>query len=566
MPLATPTGVESISVYSDPSYAAGEAISQYVGRLYRPAGREPVVYLHGVTDTPASVQAAAFQETINAVAGNSYPVLVPETGATAQWATNDTVGTGGFIDTAIAWAATPATQPNFGTSGTKVGLYGVMNGSLNALNWAWRNPGKVRSVVLFGPIVDPGAFYTANPSLQASIDADWGTHGAFLSALPTIDPMQNLALIRPFAHRILCCYAASDTVVDPAKVLAFAELVGAEVLEVAGGNAQVINGPAEAAAMWTVRKMRERSSAYIGWDEADWDRFTQVPMTLPSAPANNTNTVDTVVAPGGRRGEFVRVSGGEGNERHAYLLDELSAPDVSMRSAFYSQDGNLSGQQGLVLRGTNPTPTTYLLYLCWTDIVFNIPWWINRGKLSGTIGGNDIVLTDVQGGVIPGLRLNAGGQILASSRTSNVVTITVAEADADRNFRGGVLDIAMAGAIGGATVLGAVRTDANHIQYASVGANVASGGPGSWADFNSGFPYQAEARMIGQRMEGRFAPLGADLPDYGDVDLSFTWTNDVTAPQFAGYGRPGLFAGHVGILTPGVRRWVQWAAVAAQEQ
>ena len=545
MPL-TPLGLMSRCSYADPSYAAGEQMAFYTGRYQRSEGVEPVVYLHGPNVDASTSQAARFQETFNAIAANAYPVLVPETGSTSQWATTDTVGASGFIDDMLDYA-NQASTGSAQTRKDKVGLYGYLNGALNAINWAWRNPGKVRSVVLLAPIVDPGAFYTANPTWQASIDADWGSHGAFTTALPTIDPMQNLDLIRPFAHRILCVYSPDDEYVDPDGVLAFAELVGAETLEVSGLSAIVANTAAEASAMWTLRKMRERSSAYVAWDEHDWERYTQVAATV-DAPLNTFSLLTTDSYGAGRRGEWRRTAGVQGNERYGYLLDEVSAPDVAVKTIWWNDNGQLVGQPGNIMRGrVDPATDDFLFYIAWADITFRIPWWVNRGKWSGPVGGPNggLVLTQVESGVIPGLRLNAGGDVLASSRQGNTVTITVLEADADRNFRSGTLDVILPG-IANFTGFGATRVDANHIRYTQAGGDVPSGGPGSWADFASGYPYNAETMLVGGTMQGRFWPLDIDPPDWGDPDWTFTWVES-GSPSWAGYGNPGQMAGHVGI-------------------
>lgn len=541
--------LKSRCYYADPSYGpVGDANAFYVGRTQRSDRVTPVLYLHGPSADAASSQATRFQETFNAIAANSYPVAVPDTGSATQWATSDMVGASGFMDDVLTWISSDGALGTANTAADKVGLYGYLNGALNALVWAWNNPGKVRSLVLLAPVVDPGAFYTANPTLQASIDADWGTHGAFLAALPDIDPMQNLALIRPFAHRILCVYSPDDEFVDPDAVLAFAELVGAEALEVEGVSAMVANTAAEAAAMWTVRKMRERATAYVAWDEQDWDRYTQVASTLPAAPNNNTNELRTTDRYGaGRRGEFVRTAGTEGNERALFLLGEVSAPDVSVRHVWWNDNGVLHGQPGNLMRAhVDEDAGTYHTYIAWADIFFRIPWFVNRGKFLGPIGGALTLPPDNASGAIPGLRLNAGGAILASTRTANRTTITVLAEDADRNLRNDAIDIILPG-INNTSTLGARREDANHISYPDTGADVASGGPGSWACFGAGYPYNAWTELRGQTMRGRFYPLGMDPPEWGDPDWTFDWVESDLATSYGGYGNPGIMCGHVGI-------------------
>lgn len=551
--IVPPLGATSRSWFADDVGAAGEHLTSYVGRLHRAEGRTPVIYFHTFFGDGLVTLAGTYQRHFDAIAGTSYPVLVPELGGGSQWATPDVVDPGGYVDDALAWAAagpiitgtglSTVAITGLGVRADKVAVHGWSMGSLNGLNWSWRNAGKLRAMVLVGPIVDAEKFYDDNPTFQAAIDADWGGHPNFVAALPDIDPMRNLDLIRPFGHRIQLWYAESDEYIDPADVRAFAELVGAEAHPFPGTHASLTDAPADRAAVFTLAKIRERASAYVGWDSIDTARFDQVQVTQPASPGND-NVLETVVGTDGRRGQFRLVSGTEGNERAALLLNDLFAPDMAVRDIWHNGNGGpMAGQSGNIMRAV-VSGGTILMYIAWHDIFFNVPWIINRGVWSAPVGGNTLTQLGVQTAAIPGLRLAAGGDVLASSRASGVVTLTVLAADADRAFRSGIIDVAMAGAIGNYSGP-AVRVDANHLAYNQAGADVTSGGPGSWADFQSCFPYMADTELYGTTMRGRFYVPGSDPPAWGDPDWTFTWT-DTGGWGPTGYGRGGVMAGHVG--------------------
>lgn len=540
-------GSTSASLFVDPSYTAGEQLNSYVGRLHRATGRTPVLYFHGYQQRPADLQAQLYQPQINAAASTSYPVIVADLGGGSQWATPDVVDVGGHVDDALDYAAG---NTDIGTRADKVAVFALGMGTLNALNWAWRHPGRVRSVVLIGPIVDAEKFYDDNPTFQAAINTDWGSQAAFDAALPTIDPMRNLDLIRPFGHRIQLWYAADDEYIDGADVEAFAELVGAEAIEFPGTHVDLPAAPADRAAMFTLQQIRDRARAYTGWDNSDLTRFTEVPVSLPVVPGN-TNLLRTTVGVDGRRAEFVRVAGTEGNERHAQLLNDFSAPDMAVRTVWHNGEGRLQvGQLGNVMRAViDADAGTYLMYVAWSNVLFFVPWIINRAVWSGTVGGNNLVLLGGTNSTIAGLRLSAGGEVLASERQGNTVTLICREEDLDANYRTGVVEVLLDDPTLADFSGLAVRVNHNRLQYTQTGADVTSGGPGSWADFGSCYPYVADTELVDRTMRGRFYPPGMDAPDWDDPDWSFTWT-DVAGHGPAGYGQAGWLANHVGIFVP----------------
>jgi len=562
--VVPPLGFTRWTRYTGDSFVVGEQLALHVERLQRPQGRLPILFFHDYLHDAVTDLDGAFDGVFSAATSPGYPLLAPSLGGMSQWATPDVVDAGGHVDDALDWAAG---QVWIDTRADKVAILAFRDGHLNALNWAWRNPGKVASVALVGPIVDAEAFYDSNPGLQAAINADWGSGAAWTAALPDIDPMQNLDAIRPFGHKIKLWYGDADTQIAAADVQAFAELVGATAVEFTGTQADRHLVPADQVAVFTLATIRDKDRAYVGWDERDWDRFQSLTLTVPADPtARNVNTRRTVVAPGGRRGEFVRLSGSESNERFMYLLPEVQAPDMSVKNVWHNGDGGLLvGQHGNPLRAfVDPDTGAYLAYMAWSNIFFAIPWIINRAVWAGTLGEvGPPALLGLTNSVIPGLRLSAGGQVLASERSGNVVTLTVLQDDADRAYRSALIDIEMAGPLGDFTGLVA-RIDANHLQYTQAGADVTSGGPGSWADFASCFPHNADTDIVGDTMRGRFYPIGMDPPPMGDPDWGFTWT-DTGGWGHTGYGYGGVLFAHVGINTPGQTARMQLGPLTIDE-
>jgi hypothetical protein len=563
MSIVPPLGDTSWSRFTPDSYVAGEQQSLYVGRLHNSSGQTPVLFCHGYQGDPATMQSSDWQPLFTAYAAAGHPVMVPELGGQSGWGAPAIVDPGGHIDDALDYFKLAAAG---GVRTDKMFVHAISMGTL-ALRWVWQNPGRVRGMNLVGPIVHFEQFYNDNPSLQAAIDASWGGHGAWLAGLDASDPWRNVDRIRPFGHRLKFWYAENDGLIDPDEVIAFAELVGAEAEAMPGTHLELnINARVDRMVSFALNQLSNRRRAYVGWDETDWARFLEVPLTLPpSSPARNVNTRQTVVAPGGRRGQFTRVSGTEGNERHGYLLTELSAPSMAVREIWHNGDGGLMVGQHGNLMGAHIDPDTnqYTTYMVWSNILFGVPWIVNTAVWTGLVGGDTLTLLGLQGGTIPGLRLSAGGEVLASSRTGNVVTLVVHEADADRAYRSGTVDVILPAPLG--TFVGLVsRLDANHLQYTQAGADVISGGPGSWADFGSCFPYWADTELDNAQVRGRFYPLGMDPPDWDDPDWTLHWT-DTGNWGFKGYGLGGIMFAHVGINSPGETVKMQAGPVSIEE-
>ena len=562
MSIVPPLGDTSWSRFTPDSYVAGEQQSLYVGRLHNSSGQTPVLFCHGYQGDPATMQSSDWQPLFTAYAAAGHPVMVPELGGQSGWGAPAIVDPGGHIDDALDYFKLAAAG---GVRTDKMFVHAISMGTL-ALRWVWQNPGRVRGMNLVGPIVHFEQFYADNPSLQAAIDASWGGHPAWLAGLDDSDPWRNVDRIRPFGHRLKFWYAESDGLIDPDEVVAFAELVGAEAESMPGTHLELnINARVDRMVSFALDQLSDRDRVYIGWDEEDWARFNQAFITDPPADGANVNALETVVKPGGRRGQFTRLSGIDGNERWGYLMPEVSAADMAVRTPWHNGDGGLMvGQHGNMLRTTiDATTGAYLIYMVWSNILFGVPWIVNTGVWSGTVDIDNLTLLGSQSKTIAGLRLAAGGEVLASERHGNVVTLVVHEADADRAYRSGTVDVVLSAPLG--TYVGPVtRVDETHLQYPLAGADVISGGPGSWADFASCFPYNAWSEISGTQVRSRFYPLGVDPPAWTDPDFTFNWT-DTGGWGSTGYGFGGQMFGHVGIFIPGVEANIQVGPLIIEE-
>lgn len=558
MSVVPPLGSSRWTRYSADSSATGEAVALHVGRAHAPGGDIPVLYFHAYQGTAEGTLTGSFSSLFTAVTSTSYPVLAARLGGSSQWATPDVVDSGGWVDDLVDWAAG---QVWIGTRTDRVAVIGEGMGSLNALNWAWRNPGKVLAVALLRPIVDADKFYDDNPSLQATIDADWGSGAAWTAALPDIDPMRNLDAIRPFGHKVGLWFFDADAEVDPADVEAFAELTGATATE----TTDVDPGPRVAA--FVLATARNRASAYVAWEEADWDRFDLVNVTVdPDPEARNTNELTTVLAVGGRRGQFRKVTGSNGNERHVAVLRELTAVDSHLSSIWFQENGGLMvGQQGHAHAvHLDEDDGTYLITMAWGDIFGVSPWIVNMGVWSGHYDDDDLVLLGNTSQTIPGLRLAAGGEVLASERIGGQVTLVVHEADLDRSLRSRTLDVKITGPLGDHIIIGATRLDENHLTYPQAGADILNGGSGSWADFGACYPFRADTMKAGTGMVGRFYPPHMDPPAWDDAEFVMSWT-DSGGDGFQGYAPDGILLAHVGVFDPADPHYLQVGPLTVNE-
>lgn len=535
-------------------YTAGEKFSAYIGRTKRPQGRTPLVYLHGFFGDTYTVLDDSYQPIFRSHAdGMGTPVIVADLGGGSNWATPDIVGAGGYIDDAIEHAHDSTWM---GTREDKVAIEGASMGTLNGLVWCYNRPNQVRACALVGPIVWLEKFYTDAPVFQGAIDTDWGGHGNFVAALDDIDPWRNIDRIRPFGHRIRMWYAADDEYIDPADVIAFAELVGATAVEIPGTHADLLNAPSDAKAAWVAATIRDRRQVYIPWNREDWGRADYVGLTkegYPTAPNEYAFTTEATGA--GRSAVYTRTAGAHGNDRHGVLFREFRAPDSAVRTVWAEEGGGrMSGQQGNIHRAViDEDAGTYALFIAWHNVLFSVPWIVNRAIWTGqlayptALSAGTLVQVGSNNSVIAGLRRSAGGDILASSRSGNVVTIVVHDADADANYRSGVLDVTFDGA-GLSSYTGLVtRLDDTHLQFPQAGADVISGGTGSWADFTSCFPYVADTELSGDVLRGRFYKPGTPVPAWGDTDWGFVWNAAGLGGPNA-YGQSGVMLGHVGLF------------------
>lgn len=544
-----------------------EGILYFGGHFNNILGKIPILHLHdfyvnvpatGVPNFPNPTGQRSSGLSTNAFAFTSrilQPVLSPELTGGSTFGTNAIVVTGAAIDDVITRSGEVAPKvPPFRNRTDKICLIGDGVGALDALNWAWRHQDKVMAIVLRAPVVALADYHTRNAGGQAAaIEAAYGGLAAFNAALPTHDPMQNLALIRPFAHRIQCWAGTADTVVPASEVETFATLIGAEYHEVNGLNhTQTITGsPVDQQAVWMAGKLQERQRFYEGWHTGEWDRFNERKFT---------NDVVTPVSPSdfvyGRienplRGVVHNVRQVANNYRELRLAKDFLATDSEVFSRWDGGDIVFTGQQGHIHRYVPdfPFPGWFRMYMFWHDIAFGIPWIMNISVMGGSVDGTAALppgFSPGGGGPIQGVMLAYGGDILFASRTSNVLTLILNA----NNRLPGVGDTIFVQGLTGIGDGGAVVTSVNWptVTCTSVGVNIANAGTGLWGNLSRAFPYYVKSRVYGNPPDGihldvkAWAPHQVE-PEWGDSFWGFTVT-DTTTNGPTTYGESGLFIGH----------------------
>ncbi len=564
-----PTNFTVWTSRGSPSYRSGEGHLVYVGRSQNSTDQTPVIFCHGyllaISQQYAvdGILSASYIDDMQAICGGArLPVIASDLGGPSTWGNDSVVATGGAIDDLIAWANNPATAPDavvtgapvFGTRTDKVVLFAESMGCLNALNWAWRNPGKVEAIVLRAPVVALDAFHDRNSGVfGAIIEAAYGGSPGYEAALATHDPMENLDLIRPFGHRIQCWIGTADEFIPTAEVQAFAELVGAEYHELDGLNhAQTVNTPPDQVGFFILETTRTKESTFLQWEPTDWGRLDEYILTTSASGSPNQYDKTTTVGNRGRRGVITGIAGTDGNDRRALLLptEEFSAVDAEVFSTWYSADTAIGGQQGHAMRAViDEGAGTYRIPMAWQNIFFSIPWIINLAVWTGPLLGVDASLTlnGLVGGTIPGLRLASGGLVLASSRSGGIATYQI---PLGHKVQVGdlinVTDMTDPTMNADETVLTVTE---NTFTLADAGADTVSGGDGTYGNYGRCFPYHVRSRIRGVSpavMDVKAWPPGYDEPAYGDPDWSLTWT-DGGSFAHPGYGRAGVLSAHVSL-------------------
>lgn len=235
-------------------YQSGERQLEITADWRRSRGQVPIIYVRGFfgngwslrRGTPADY--APWSDIADTV-GTVVAAADYSGGAAATtWAT-DLVYT--RIDALITWMGT-----NLGTRTDRVIICGDSMGSLEALNWAWRNAGRVVAIYLRAPIVRFADFWTANAVFQGVIDAAWGNHATWLAGLPTHDPVQNMGALTVLGPRTLLQYTGQDELIPPTWVTDYAATTGAMLHYAPGNHAANALAPGGPVAEWLLRRIK----------------------------------------------------------------------------------------------------------------------------------------------------------------------------------------------------------------------------------------------------------------------------------------------------------------------
>lgn len=114
---------------------------------------------------------------------------------------------------------------HYGVRSDKYHLVGFSMGGLGVLNWAARNPTKVLDLTLFMPGVDLAVLYAEG--FGTEIDAAYGGHAAYLAALATHSPVNEVNDLKNFPMK--CWRADNDTVAVTSSIDGFmAQMLNAD--------------------------------------------------------------------------------------------------------------------------------------------------------------------------------------------------------------------------------------------------------------------------------------------------------------------------------------------------
>jgi pimeloyl-ACP methyl ester carboxylesterase len=220
--------------------------SQIWGRGYRPAPDQneqqiafygtrplrtnavPVIMCHGYNvladafvDTTGAALPAEWHTARGIGLANGFGLAI-DAGGLSTWGIDAVVAPGGAIDDAIAYAAA-----QYGTRTDKVALYGTSMGAANVLGWAWRNPGKVHALVTTIGLLGLDSLRIRNVlGLGDVMVAVYGGLAAFQAAVPTHDPLANLANLAPLGDRMHLFYSPTDLITPGSEVDQFVAATG----------------------------------------------------------------------------------------------------------------------------------------------------------------------------------------------------------------------------------------------------------------------------------------------------------------------------------------------------
>ena len=216
-------------------YVASERQLEISGDWRRARGQVPIIWVRGFFGNGWTLQRGAGAVS-GEVYGRPFRLIADRLGlvvASADfaggslattWAVDTVVGTGGRIDALITWMGT-----NLGTRTDRVIIMGDSMGSLEALNWAWRNHTRVVAIYVRAPIVRFQGFWDANPTFQGIIDTAWGNHATWLAGLPTHDPAQNMAALSILGPKTFLQYTGQDELIPPTWIVDYAATTGARL-------------------------------------------------------------------------------------------------------------------------------------------------------------------------------------------------------------------------------------------------------------------------------------------------------------------------------------------------
>jgi len=299
--------------------------------------------------------------------------------------------------------------------------------------------------------------------------------------------------------------------------------------------------------------------------EVRWKSSGDITTYINSPVAFSIDTVSTHTvtreedSTGGGDGFRARFSGtGTGSQgsstRIVYPVAGTSSVDSEVLSLIAEQTydtGTAYGQMGNIHRLRLNGDSTAECYIVWHDITFAQNHIINADiwhrDATGTGGG----FSSAYSGVANANRTLTGlawtWPVIASSRSSNTVTLTVPVVDGNRDDHrtqvGDKIKIVGTDFDSGSVAVTAVTTSS--IQYTLSGSDSLAGGAGYLMNFRRTMPYFLNSVLEGQVLYIRAWRPDQSVPSWGDG--RFSWVRDLTSGSntYSTKGESGIYAGHV---------------------
>lgn len=236
----------------DGRYHTGETDTTIVGDTY--SGDGPlIVVCHGAGNTSVTyADTPGNRRDLEFLADRGCVVVIPDfTGANGTWGNDAALTRIGEIRTYAA--------ATWGADLNRMGFIADSAGTMDALNYHWRNPSHIKCTAARIPVVAADALHDRNVLLGNLINSAYTNEAGWDAAKANRDPSASApaALIEAFADDVRIWYSTDDTIVLPADVTTFTNLTGVRAIPLGAiGHDQAVlsaavHADAQAAWIWS---------------------------------------------------------------------------------------------------------------------------------------------------------------------------------------------------------------------------------------------------------------------------------------------------------------------------